>query len=55
MSRALALEGYVVAAAAEKLCFTIVSARLSCCSSRLRDGCYDGRRRSADAELWRPC
>ena len=20
-----------------------------------RGGCYDGRRRSADAELWRPC
>ena len=33
----------------------IVLARLSPCFSPLRGGCYDGCRRSADAELWRPC
>ena len=42
----------VVAAAAERHCFTIVSARLSCCSSRLRGGCYDGAQpSSASARL----
>jgi len=30
-------------------------ARPSRSSRQLRGGCYDGRRRSADAELWRPC
>ena len=33
---------------------SIVLARLSRYSRRFRGGCYDGRRRSADAELWRP-